>query len=610
MELNYNTDKAFFEDLETVLSRACSVSDVRQVHDHFFYTIEKLTPPKKQKRKAEMVQALQALQKTPERLQKFVDTLPPQAKAFYDALMWRESVNYTTLLNELNFKFVRLVKERDWRTTVDRYYLEDEFPLAAMRVPPTDYSYRSYRHSNEIRDYEFLMPPALRSWLRPYFPKPKGYEVEAVSEASLTEQKLQHFNASAAIVNELTQLADFLKRSELKTTKAGRYTKSSLQKASVLTGGAEWYGESKGHRELALMRHEILLDFINGFDGKLLANLIEGRLDGSTFKHLLQEIIADEEILNKWLLAHLKTRYKYFDLKFDAKSIRRLFDLYRFLPENDWVRVDNLKSLQFYREIDICFFDPGRYRFRSAYGEAPYIYEEDIDLDGRHLQAAGIDPLINGSAFLLAAFGLLELRYTEPSHPRYHTKKQPYLTRWDGAVALRLTPIGAFVFGQNYALELETQKRQPTQLKLRSDRLFLSAQDVDPVTQLTLDDFFEKISPGFYRLTRTSLLKGCQSSKDVKARIAGLKQRLPTEFPENWKSFFQDLSQEQSVLQREYNLAVYSLAHRPNLRNDFLHDPVLQRYTLKVEGHRVAIDTQHLRTVNAHLRKLGYLVEN
>ncbi|MFU8848898.1 MAG: hypothetical protein ACNA77_09320 [Opitutales bacterium] len=610
MELNYNTEKAFFEDLESVLSRACSVADVRRLHDHFFYTIEKSTPPKKQRRKAEMVQALLALQKTPEQLQKFVDTLPSRAKTFYAALMWNESADYTTLLNKLDFEFVRRVEERGWGVTADRYYIEDDFPLAAMRVPPSDYSYRSYRNSNEIRNYEFLMPPAVRSWLRPYFPKPQGYDIEAVSEAALNEQKLQHFDASAAVVNELNQLADFLKRSELKTTKAGRYTKSSLQKASALTAGAEWYVDSKALRELALMRHEILLDFINGFEGKLLANLIEGQLDGSTFKNLLQEIIADEEILNKWLLGHLKARYKYFELKFDPKSIHRLFDLYRLLPVNAWVRVDNLKSLQFYREIDICFFDPGRYCFRTAYGEAPYIYEQDIELYGRHLQAAGIDPLINGSAFILAAFGLLELRYTEPNHPRYHTKKRPYLSPWDGAVAMKLTPIGAFVFGQSKQLKLETTQRQRTQLNLRSDRLFLNAQEVDPVTQLALDDFFEKISPGFYRLTRKSLLKGCQSTKDVKARVADLKQRLPTEFPDNWKAFFHKLGQEQSVLQRDFTLAVYSLADRPDLRHDFLNDPILQRYTLKVEGHRVAVDTQHLRTVNAQLRKLGYLVEN
>ena len=54
----------------------------------------------------------------------------------------------------------------------------------------------------------------------------------------------------------------------------------------------------------------------------------------------------------------------------------------------------------------------------------------------------GIDPPIDGMAFLLSAFGLVELAYAPPRNEVFRTNKNLYLTPFDGAHAVRLTDVG------------------------------------------------------------------------------------------------------------------------------------------------------------------------
>lgn len=609
MEINYQTEKAFLGDLEEVLTRVCSVGELRRMHDHFFYLVKKVPLPNKKRRKPEMVEALLDLKKSPAELCRFVETLPPKAFALYAELIWTESVSYKELRERLDFDFLSKTSERQGSYVSSRYELHEELCFAALRVFRDNYGFRSFRHSTDLNDYELMMPPAVRSWLKPHFPNPEGYDIRGVPEDELRQEGLQHFDGSVSIVDDLSRLADFLTRSEVKTTKTGAYTKAGIRKAITLTGAAEWYPDRKEMGELGLMRHEMLLDFIAGFNASIVKELADGEPDGRSFQKVVKEIAVDENMLEKWLIGHLRARNNYYQSEFDKQAASRLFDLFRLLPAGEWVRTANLKSAQFYREIDTCFFQPKRYYFRLLGGNEPYTYERDYEVKSKYLQAVGLDPLVDGLAFVLAAFGLLELRYTEPRNPKYFTEKKPYLTRWDGLVAVRLTAIGAYVFGQSQELALKPSTRQRTSLHLRPDRLHAVGQDLDPVTKLALDEFLEPISPGFYRLTRAKLLKGCQTRKDVKRRIADLRKRLPVDFPENWNAFFQEIETEGKTLNRDYGLSVFSLAFRSDLQNHFLRDPVLRRLSLKVEGHRVAIDEKDLPTVRAHLRKLGYLVE-
>lgn len=266
--------------------------------------------------------------------------------------------------------------------------------------------------------------------------------------------------------------------------------------------------------------------------------------------------------------------------------------------------------MQFYRETDIYFFNTSKYIFEGILLDSESSYERSYQLNPANLKILGSDPLIKGMAFLLSAFGLIRLAYKLPHNEKFGTYKYSYLTRFDGAHAVRLTDVGAYVFGLSPTLKLKSKSRKMATLRLHPEQLHVTCRDLDPVTELALKDFMEPIAPEFYRMTRASLLKGCQSPKDLRIRIADFRNRIGVELPENWEQFLNSLETEKAALSPENKFKVFTLAERPDLQRHFMQDSYLRKHSLRIEGHRIAIEKGNIPLVRARLRALGYLVES
>lgn len=605
MQISYSHERVFCGSLEEVFSKGLTTAEIRPLYENFFYKIKKQTPPNKKPVKVDMIAAFMALEGTTEDLYLFVKTFPKKVYQAYELLLWKDFMPASEAQNTLDFDIIYMEKSSN-KWNLDKYLIKEEFPFIALL----------YNHSSHYSDDENLgryrvgIPPAIRTWLKPYFPKPEGYEIQPLANADFASKNPTTFDASPTIAADLGQLADFLIRSTPARTKKGDCTKASIRKAASLTASSDWYSKKEENPELTLMRHAMLLDFIEGFGGALIKRLTASEIREDVFKDILNALKTDEHILAKWLLGHLKNRYKYYDETFDQSAISRLFSIFKHLPLNAWVATDNLKSMQFYQDIDVLFFDPRKYGFYALAGNGKYNYENVYDLDINYLQTAGVDPLINGMAFLLSAFGFIELAYKAPSNKTYRTTKHPYLTRFDGADAVRLTDVGAYAFGLSSSLELKQNRREVAILQLHPEQLHLTCRKLDPVTELMLKEFMEPIAPEFYRMTRASILKGCQSPRDVKRRVVDFRNRIGIELPENWEQFLASLEAEKSALVPENKLKIFTLVDRPDLQRHFIQDPVLHRLALRVEGHRIAIAQDDIARVRMQLRKLGYLVES
>lgn len=604
MNIDRHNERAFHGSLEEVFNKVLSAAELRTIYEFFFHETKKRPLPKKKARKAEMADAFINLAETPDDFYLFVKTLPKKAYQAYELLIWKNSIPVLEAQKTLGFELTIKSERANWQ--LGGYAVKKAFTFIGLMADSNSYY---NRFEEGLAPYSVSMPPAIRKWLKPYFPKPDGYDIQPLSGAELPKTSDSTFDASPTITADLGQLADFLKRSAVPRTKKGDYTKVSIRKADGLTEYSDWYPSEKGKSDLTLMRHELLLDFIDGFDGAIVKDLTGSEVSSGVFKRILKALQQDDEMLAKWLLGHLKQRYTYYDEAYDHQAIARLFSLFERLPRDAWVSTDNLKSVQFYQDIDTLFFDSEKYSFRLLGGRSRYRYNNEYDLDRKHLQPIGIDPLIDGMAFLLSAFGFIELAYQAPKNDTYRTEKIPYLTRFDGALAIRLTDIGAYAFGLSAKLKLKQTNRKVATLRLHPEQLHVSCSDLDPITELALNDFMERLAPEFYRMTRTTLLKGCQKPKDVRQRIADFRKRIPAKLPPNWETFLSSLEAEKSALKSERSLTIYTLADRPDLQRHFMQDPVLRPLALRVEGHRVAIELKDLATVRTHLRKLGYLVE-
>lgn len=606
MQINYNNERAFHGELEEVFTKVLSAAELRFVYQSFFYDVKKQTPSKKKPIKTDMVKAFMGLTENPEDFHLFLETLPKKVYQAYELLLWQDSMMADEAQELLGFEIIhKEPSKHQW--TLAEYIVKKEFPFIALI---RNRNYNSYYAGEEyLKDYMLSIPPALRKWLKPYFPKPEGYQIKPLPDSDIANKKHAVFDASPTVAADLGQLADFLKRGAVKRTRKGDLSKASIRKAESLTESAEWYPEADKKSELALMRHAILLDFIEGFEGGLINKLTAPEVQENVFKDLLKALRKDEEMIVKWLMGHLKQRSKYYEETFEPKAIFRLFSMFEQLPPDAWVSLENLKSMQLYQDIDILFFDPNRYEFEAVTAQSDYKYEMINRLDLINLKTAGIDPLIDGMAFLLSAFGFIELAYTTPQNKTFRTHKKPYFTPFDGAHAVRLTDVGAYAFGLSSKLKLKQSSRKVATMRLHPEQLHVTCRDLDPVSEITLKEFMEAVAPEFYRMTRASMLKGCQSPKDVKHRVADFRKRIGVELPENWQQFLTSLEAEKSALISENKFKIFTLADRPDLQQHFIQNPTLRKLTLRMEGHRIAVEQKDIAQVRLQLRKLGYLVE-
>ena len=602
MNITYNNERAFYGDLEEVLTKVLSVSEIRALHNSFFCEVKK--EPQKKIRKAELVTAFINLKKSTEDLYLFVKTFPAATYKAYGLLVWNEFLPVDQVEKDLGFKIVRKIPAKD-KWSSDTFGMKEAFPFIGL------FDRNQYYGKKSLENYQVCIPPAIREWLKPYFPKPKGYDIEPLQDADVVDKDYMIFDASATIATDLSQLADFLKRSNPSRTQKGDFTKSSIRKAESLIESGDWYPEKGKNPELELMRHKMVLDFIEGFEGDLINQLTAPEIREPVLKDVFRALPEDNIMLEKWLLGHLRRTY-YYQEEFKLALAFNLFALFKRLPLNAWVSMKNLQSMQFYQNIRICFFEPMKYQFKGILSDSTTHYERTHSLNQDNLRILGLDPLIKGVAFLLSAFGFVQLAYKTPYNKMHRTQKHSYLTRFDGAYAVRLTDVGAYAFGLYPAFKLKNKSRKVATLRLHPEQLHATCRNVDPVTELALKEFMEPVAPEFYKLTRTSLLKGCQSATDLKHRIADFRNRIGgiVKFPEKWEHFLASLETEESALLPANQFKVFTLANRPELQSHFIKDPYLRKHSLRVEGHHVAIEKKNVPLVRNYLRNLGYLVES
>jgi hypothetical protein len=215
--------------------------------------------------------------------------------------------------------------------------------------------------------------------------------------------------------------------------------------------------------------------------------------------------------------------------------------------------------------------------------------------------------LLKGYAFLLAAFGLAEIAYVSPAHDTYRRPKKEYLTPYDGLRFVRLTPLGEYVFRQRTTYELAAVAPTRSPIILDEARLLATCRDADPLTELALGQFLEKLVPGRYRMTPKSFLGGCGSRADIEERIRLFRRVVSATPPAIWERFFERTLARIAPLNLEPEHIVLKISDDEEIRRLFASDPVLREIALKVEGRRIAVRQTDLKKLAKRLEQFGYL---
>ncbi|MEI6892174.1 MAG: hypothetical protein V5783_08395 [Pontiella sp.] len=599
MKLYSGNRRTFKQSLPEVLENFYSIEEIWGIACEQVYPFLSRSIPNELPKKVLLIELLLEVVNT-EALTELLESLPAEGYILFNQLVWEGDQELDSLEAELGFEIT------EQRIEPPQYHDEDE---SISRVRKPGYWWIALEELDTQTAHSDLrvmvrLPPAVRSRFMECMPKPTGYNLDPLE--SLPEG-LKTFRCDDTLAEDLRVVSNYITRGHLEYTKAESIKKPCIRVLEKLTEGGEFFPGDKTSAQLPFLRHELLTNIVASMGESLRGVMLQ---DPPTPERLLRPLCSALFRHPEWFLEYVLTHLSGGNTLGGKEVISFLKALFSRLSNEHWISMSNLERYVHYREIDI---NPVSYH-RCYMSVEPYMEDyceqNRVALDASNSWDLVVVPLLKGTAFLLAALGFAEIAYsTPPENSLWKRKADPFLTPYDGCFAIRLTPLGAYVFGLTNEVELKISEHTRPDIRLNPKRLTVICRNLDPITELSLLDFMEKISEGCFRMTRQTLLRRCSSSSQVVKRVADFKEQVSDDLPELWDNFLNTMIETAGALSPKEGYTVYELVNNPELRRLFISDPILREKALKVEGMRVAIKTEDVSVISRRLNALGYLMQ-
>lgn len=539
---------------------------------------------KKPPRKDDKVELLKTVLRD-ERLKfEFYALLPDPLKAALSALTWHGSRSMAAI-ELMTGEVVADLNPADNRQWHEPFIVRHPYQFICF-LQKESYRYYGLQEFTKKTVYGHL-PNAIRQLFRGIIPPPPDYELLPLDEPP--PEKMRYVAADA--IQELKAAAEFITQGHAKYTKNEQLSKVSVRKFRQVIAGKEFFDPAI-NQNAELIRTRMLLG-VGSFAGDALRQSLLTATSAEPLKQILSKL--SPAFLEEELLSHIRHSggFGYYD----RDIIDRLAKFAAGLPTGKWVSASNILSYFRYRNETPSVFESTPDNLRDS-STTSYDYHHRHDTDKSEFALISA-PLLQGYAFLLASLGMAEIAYS--------TLSESQMTPFSSLEAVRLTPLGEFVFGKRQALDIEVAAVPRSEILLDSNRLMASCKHLDSLTELALKQFMERITEGRFRLTHKSLLGGCSSREALEERIALFRRVIVAQPPPIWEQFFTKTLNRIAPLKKESSLLVFKLDTDEEIRRLFNTDPVLRQHCLKVEGYRIAIERKDIDTVCKQLEKAGCL---
>jgi len=404
---------------------------------------------------------------------------------------------------------------------------------------------------------------------------------------------------------DLRLVAEYIAQGHLKYTKSEQVAMPSLKILRQMTGGPEFF-DAPADSDLALLRTRLLVGGTAFAGEKERENLLARSDSAEPVRAMCEKMLANASFLHEELLDHLTNRHNHW-CHHSAQSVKNLASFFGMFPAGKWVSWENMRTYHALRETVPSLFGQSTGGLVANATLVEDTWSRAVHVDGHNEFKLIGEPLLKGYAFLLAAFGLVEIAYVSPTHDTYRRPKKDYLTPYDGLRFARLTPLGEYVFRQRKTYEVAGGPPTRSRIVLDEVRLLATGQNADPLTELALNQFLEKLAPGRYRMTPKSFLGGCGSRADIEERIRLFRRVVSSAPPAIWELFFERTLARIAPLNLEPEYIVLKVSADEEIRRLFASDPVLREIVLKVEGLRIAVRQSDLKKLAKRLEHFGYL---
>lgn len=509
-----------------------------------------------------------------------------------------------------------------WRLVFDNYFishnqLKQQTGKALITEIDTAhfYSYRSVIVSKELAwfqcteaktfgvnhygysniDHYFHLPTWLHERLNPlFFPK------EACTPVRLSElpdaAPLNIFNGETPINQEFPIIESMGKQGTLELSK-NKMTISVFKKATQLANMAEFFPE---HADWTVnhLRSSLVLPLYPLFRQLLHT---EGQTMEDTLRTIFKSILRYPGITIPALLPHVTgLRGNIVQNSYASRIANDILSIFISLNTREWISIAKLIAGQRLHSplVYTNLFSLDHFEKQDIMNKK---CNHPIYLDKMYTEMS--IPFIKSFFFLLAAYGLVEVAYTDfdDNSPSYFCSLR----------YIRLTPLGAYVFEKEKEYAPPVNKDETIYFELDPQNLIIrSLQENNPYESL-LSDTAQPIGYHRYRVSAESFLKNCINERDVDNKINFFRQYIHSDPPELWESFFKSLQLRCHPLQSIPNsrYAIYQVeAGNKELQKLLSTDPVIRKYTVRAENYLLLIEVKYQKQVIDRLKSFGYLL--
>ena len=507
-------------------------------------------------------------------------------------LTWQEHAK----LLELEELFdVKLLKDSH-NKYFSLYNVKLAFPL--IRLYEESYHYRSYDRQEMMAQITVYLHDIISICFRAVLPKPEDGHIQSSDEPPASQYS---WLADNHCLTDIQVAQSLVESGQLELTSTGSYTAASLKKLRQSTDASPFFPSSYHYED-------ILLNLANELSAQ--------NGSAATLKKAFPALLDIDEM---FLLPYIKSKYSTRGLNLGIKAF---LELLKSLPVKQWVDIDYLSRAVKYQDIrpqKMRFYDFSytlRRNYSSSQRDMKSLYAEKRSIVKKNSWNDFYQPLIKARFFMLAAMGLFDLAYNDPSGPPHKRcitidgmiQESNSASDYSGLRAVRLTELGAYLLSKSKSFAV-TSTREQAQVDLQTHLLILTLSKSDAVLESLLQKWTEPNGTRCYRMTYISFLFGCRSRKDLEDKIGVFREKVCKNPPEIWEQFFEQLLQRAFPLTPLSSPKLFQVnANQPELCQLLSSHPELKKLIMKVEGGRFAIDASHYPAMVKILEEEGYLI--
>lgn len=545
-------------------------------------------------RRVDLAFALKTVLESKEMFLKMFSRLPEATQKIVNLIVWVGAAHEVELLEK---QFGCEIYSR----SEDRRHRSKLLPVYYLFAINEQFGYWG-----QNSQFFLYLPKRFQQIIKKYLPFPDFAKLRPLTQLPKTRfiQELDD-----GLVAQVFNLFRYVSTGNVKFSKtSNRLLKKSIREIEQHFNIQEYFDTSA--EELNHVKLHLLVYLLIGYQGKLAKDPL------SFFKQMFQDFFSGPKNLHSFRFGSLMTHLKgggddLTTLHAEIRYRKSFHKILKSLPPGEWIEFSNLQMNIQCREffIELIELDYACYNlsYKLSFGiNTRYHYVEKSRVQANNYLQSVMMPLLKGTLFLFAAFGLLDVLY---DLPWADSEEKEYLTPYDGIRAIRLTKLGAFVLGLKKDFNLKTDKPD-VKITLDEKHLIIYLEGVDPVKTMLLEKIGEPINPTCFKVTFQSFLKGCSSEKDIKNKLKFFKQHISPKPPENWKQFLDTVRKKMNPLTAETDVAVFKIEPERELIELISRDEVLRKKVVKAENFRIIIAAKDLRTVKKRLEEFGYFIDS